>query len=64
MASTRAITSEYFAIHVYIVYSSCQTTCGADGKIIVWNLSADEPKEEKVIEGVIPEVSDSEYVLA
>lgn len=28
---------------------------------MVWNLSGDEPKEEKVIEGVIPAVSDTEY---
>ncbi|KAH8083763.1 hypothetical protein BXZ70DRAFT_1073548 [Cristinia sonorae] len=39
---------------------SLMTTCGADGRIIVWNMSGDEPKEEKVIEGVIPEVSDPE----
>ncbi|KZT29190.1 hypothetical protein NEOLEDRAFT_1057404 [Neolentinus lepideus HHB14362 ss-1] len=39
---------------------SLLTTSGADGKIIVWDVSEDEPKQEKVIEGVIPAVSDSE----
>ncbi|TCD67448.1 hypothetical protein EIP91_012365 [Steccherinum ochraceum] len=39
---------------------SLLTSSGADGKIIVWSLTEDEVKEEKVIEGVIPEVSDSE----
>ncbi|KAI0674964.1 hypothetical protein C8Q78DRAFT_965239 [Trametes maxima] len=36
------------------------TTCGADGKIIVWDVSEDEPKQEKVIEGLLPVVSDTE----
>ncbi|KAL6310466.1 hypothetical protein BKA93DRAFT_814193 [Sparassis latifolia] len=39
---------------------SLLTTCGAEGKIIVWDVSEDEPKEEKVIEGVIPAVANSE----
>ncbi|THH30799.1 hypothetical protein EUX98_g3387 [Antrodiella citrinella] len=39
---------------------SLLTTCGADGKIIIWDLTGDEPKEEKVIEGLIPEVSNSQ----
>ena len=37
-----------------------QTTCGADGKVIVWDVSGGDMKEEKVIEGVIPVVSDPE----
>ena len=37
-----------------------QTTCGADGKVIVWDVSGSEPKEEKVIDGIIPAVVDSE----
>ncbi|KAH9892894.1 hypothetical protein C8Q73DRAFT_76644 [Cubamyces lactineus] len=36
------------------------TTCGADGKIIVWDLSGAEAKQEKVIEGVLPAVADAE----
>ncbi|TFK94640.1 hypothetical protein K466DRAFT_475981 [Polyporus arcularius HHB13444] len=36
------------------------TTCGADGKIIVWDVSEDTAKEEKVIDGVIPAVPDTE----
>ncbi|PIL34239.1 hypothetical protein GSI_03950 [Ganoderma sinense ZZ0214-1] len=39
---------------------SILTTCGADGKIIAWDVSGSEPKEEKVIDGVIPAVADSE----
>ncbi|PSS37833.1 hypothetical protein PHLCEN_2v301 [Hermanssonia centrifuga] len=39
---------------------SLLTSCGADGKIIVWDVSEDEAKEVKVIEGVIPAVSDSQ----
>ncbi|OBZ68085.1 Minichromosome loss protein 1 [Grifola frondosa] len=35
------------------------TTCGADGKIIVWDVSESEPKQEKVIEGIIPVVTDT-----
>lgn len=30
-----------------------QTTCGEDGKIIVWDLTGEERKVETVIEGVI-----------
>ena len=40
--------------------TNSQTTCGADGKVIIWDVSGDEPKEEKVIDGVIPAVVDSE----
>ncbi|TFK53583.1 WD40 repeat-like protein, partial [Heliocybe sulcata] len=39
---------------------SLLTTSGADGKVIVWDVSEDEPKQEKIIEGVIPAVSDPE----
>ncbi|KAI0342000.1 hypothetical protein BDW22DRAFT_1331357 [Trametopsis cervina] len=34
------------------------TSCGADGKIIVWDVSGEEPKEVEVIQGVLPAVSD------
>ncbi|KDQ57598.1 hypothetical protein JAAARDRAFT_193900 [Jaapia argillacea MUCL 33604] len=37
---------------------SLLTTSGAEGDIIVWNVSEQEPKQEKVIEGVIPTVID------
>ncbi|OCH95073.1 hypothetical protein OBBRIDRAFT_641181 [Obba rivulosa] len=33
------------------------TTCGADGKIIVWDVSDSEPRQEKVIDGLIPAVA-------
>ncbi|RPD78202.1 hypothetical protein L226DRAFT_551036 [Lentinus tigrinus ALCF2SS1-7] len=36
------------------------TTCGADGKIVVWDVSADDPKEETVIDGLIPAIADTE----
>ncbi|EIW62718.1 uncharacterized protein TRAVEDRAFT_112621 [Trametes versicolor FP-101664 SS1] len=39
---------------------SLLTTCGADGKIIAWDVSGSEPKQEKVIEGVLPVAGDSE----
>ncbi|KAH9946996.1 hypothetical protein B0H21DRAFT_741281 [Amylocystis lapponica] len=39
---------------------SLLTTCGADGKIVVWDVSDSEPKEEKVIEGMIPAVANTE----
>ena len=42
------------------VLTTEQTTCGADGKIIIWDVSADDAKEEKVIDGVIPAVADTE----
>ncbi|KAG6861470.1 hypothetical protein C0995_016249 [Termitomyces sp. Mi166 len=35
------------------------TTSGADGKIIVWNLSNEEPQIETTIEGLIPAVGDA-----
>jgi len=40
-----------------------QATCTSDGKIIVWNMSEEQPVIEKTIEGVIPVVIDTEYVL-
>ena len=43
-----------------LILMEVQTTCGADGKIIVWDVSGSEPSEEKVIDGVIPAVADSE----
>ncbi|KAI8993813.1 hypothetical protein BD414DRAFT_480518 [Trametes punicea] len=39
---------------------SLLTTCGADGRIIVWDVSGSEPKQEKVIEGVLPVITDTE----
>ncbi|KAK2467874.1 hypothetical protein APHAL10511_000169 [Amanita phalloides] len=36
------------------------TTCGSDGKIIAWDVSADEPKIEATMEGVIPALADIE----
>ena len=35
-----------------------QTTCGADGKIVAWDLSQSEPRVEKVIEGFLPVIKD------
>ncbi|KAG6829482.1 hypothetical protein H0H92_004363 [Tricholoma furcatifolium] len=35
------------------------TSCGSDGKIIIWNLLSDEPEVETTIEGVIPAIGDS-----
>lgn len=40
-----------------------QTTSGADGKVIAWDVSADEPIIETTLEGIIPAVSDPEYVV-
>lgn len=39
---------------------SLLATSGSDGKIIIWDVSEDQPKQEKIIEGVIPPVSDNE----
>ena len=41
----------------------CQTSCGADGKIIVWDVSEEEPTQVTSIDGIIPAVSDSEYAF-
>ncbi|KAG6885162.1 hypothetical protein C0993_005402 [Termitomyces sp. T159_Od127] len=35
------------------------TTSGADGKIIVWNMSNEEPQMETTIEGLIPAIGDT-----
>ncbi|KAG6856290.1 hypothetical protein H0H87_005773 [Tephrocybe sp. NHM501043] len=40
------------------------TSSGADGKIIVWNLSGNEPDIETTIEGVIPVIGDTTFVQA
>lgn len=39
------------------------TTSGSDGKIIIWDVSEDQPKQEKMIEGVIPAIADIECVV-
>ncbi|KAH7923714.1 WD40 repeat-like protein [Leucogyrophana mollusca] len=39
---------------------SLLTTSGSDGSIIVWDVSEDEAKVEKTIEGVIPAVADTQ----
>jgi hypothetical protein len=39
-----------------------QTSCSADGKIIVWDLTQQEPRQVKLIDGIIPTVKDKEYV--
>ncbi|KAJ3551325.1 hypothetical protein NM688_g4769 [Phlebia brevispora] len=39
---------------------SLLTSCGADGKIIVWDLSGKEPTQVQTIDGVIPAVADTE----
>ncbi|KAI0695530.1 WD40-repeat-containing domain protein, partial [Cytidiella melzeri] len=36
------------------------TSCGADGNIIVWDVSEEEPKEVEVIQGTLPAVPDPE----
>ncbi|KAK0505002.1 hypothetical protein EDD18DRAFT_1127226 [Armillaria luteobubalina] len=35
-------------------------TCGCDGQIIIWDMSEQEPKIEKQIDGIIPAVRDTE----
>ncbi|KAI0305537.1 WD40 repeat-like protein [Multifurca ochricompacta] len=36
------------------------TSCSADGKIIVWDLTQQEPKQIKLIDGVIPALKDKD----
>ncbi|KAF9447940.1 hypothetical protein P691DRAFT_730511 [Macrolepiota fuliginosa MF-IS2] len=36
------------------------TSCGSDGKILVWDMSAEQSKLEKAIDGIIPVVVDQE----
>ncbi|KAH9045120.1 hypothetical protein EDB84DRAFT_1469307 [Lactarius hengduanensis] len=38
------------------------TSCSADGKIIVWDVTQD-PRQLKLIDGVIPTIKDKEYVV-
>ncbi|KAG6865519.1 hypothetical protein C0991_001840 [Blastosporella zonata] len=40
------------------------TSSGADGKIIVWNMSTEQPQIETTIEGVIPAIGDAAFVKA
>ncbi|KAF9653225.1 WD40 repeat-like protein, partial [Thelephora ganbajun] len=35
-------------------------TCGCDGKIIIWDVLGTEPKLEKILEGIIPTVINTE----
>ncbi|KAH9484953.1 Minichromosome loss protein 1 [Psilocybe cubensis] len=39
---------------------SLLSTCTHDGKIVIWNMSSDKPKLEKIIEGIIPVVKDTD----
>ncbi|KAH9831247.1 uncharacterized protein C8Q71DRAFT_861980 [Rhodofomes roseus] len=39
---------------------SLLATCGADGRIVIWDISEGEGKEAKTIEGVIPAVANTE----
>ncbi|CDO76190.1 hypothetical protein BN946_scf185037.g13 [Trametes cinnabarina] len=39
---------------------SLLTTCGADGKVIVWDVSNTEGKQEKIIDGLLPVINDSD----
>ena len=41
-----------------------QTSCCADGNIIVWDLTQQEPRQVKLIDGIIPVIKDKEYVDA
>ncbi|EMD37802.1 hypothetical protein CERSUDRAFT_114458 [Gelatoporia subvermispora B] len=36
---------------------SLLATCSSDGKVIVWDVSGSEPKQEKILDGLIPAVS-------
>jgi chromosome transmission fidelity protein 4 len=40
-----------------------KATCTCDGKIVIWNMVTDPPVIEKTLEGIVPVVSDSEYVV-
>lgn len=42
--------------------SYLQTSCCADGRIIVWDLTQQEPRQVKLIDGIIPAIKDKEYV--
>lgn len=47
-------------ICLFILSYVWQTTSGADGKIVVWDVSDSESKKVTTIEGIIPEVYDIE----
>lgn len=38
------------------------STTGADGKIIIWDISQDPPAKDAEIQGVVPAVSDPGFV--
>ena len=42
--------------------SYLQTSCCAGGRIIVWDLTQQEPRQVKLIDGIIPAIKDKEYV--
>lgn len=51
----------YFYAHVDNPRTNeLQTTSGADGTITAWDVSEREPKVEKLIDGIIPAVADTE----
>lgn len=63
MASCGDSSSESHLKHIFAtVLHLLQASCGADGKIIIWDVSGDEPKEVEVVQGTLPTVSDPEYV--
>lgn len=37
-----------------------QTSCGSDGKILIWDMSSKQAKIEKILDGVIPALVDPE----
>ena len=53
--------SAHYSLSAYQL-TGLQTTSGADGRLIVWDVSEGEGKEVKLIEGVIPAVANTEYV--
>jgi hypothetical protein len=40
-----------------------QATCTCDGKIVIWNMASEPPSIEKSLEGIIPVVIDTEWVV-
>jgi chromosome transmission fidelity protein 4 len=46
-----------------LAQTSFKTTCGSDGKLIIWDISEEEGKEEKVIEGILPSILNTQCVV-